>query len=90
MISSALRRTAHLGEAPGAIASYAEARDIPAARVVFCAAVAEAEEEGPRALLDAAGWLRGRRVLLLGVTTPTRLVASVRKAANQPSWLPPP
>ncbi|GAB2804601.1 Tn3-like element Tn3 family transposase [Streptomyces chlorus] len=43
--------------------------------------------EGPKALFDAAvGQLRERRVLPPGVTTLTRLVASMREAANQRLW----
>ncbi|GLY66522.1 transposase [Amycolatopsis taiwanensis] len=43
--------------------------------------------DGPKALFDAAvGWLRDRRVLLPGVSTLVRLVASRRDAATQRLW----
>ncbi|WP_459708540.1 hypothetical protein [Actinophytocola sp. KF-1] len=58
-----------LGKALGAIASYAMARDVPAARVVFCDAVAH--DAGYLAPSDIAGTVkvrgRGGTVLQPGV-----------------------
>lgn len=43
--------------------------------------------DGPKALFNGAvAWLRERRVLLPGVSTPARLVARVRDAAMQRLW----
>ncbi|BAU88109.1 transposase for transposon [Streptomyces laurentii] len=43
--------------------------------------------DGPKVRLDAAaGWLRGRRVLLPRTTTLTRPAGTVREAVNQRLW----
>ncbi|MGI8412738.1 MAG: DUF4158 domain-containing protein [Solirubrobacteraceae bacterium] len=43
--------------------------------------------EGPKAIFaDAVGWLRGRNVLLLGVTTLARIVASARAEEDERLW----
>jgi hypothetical protein len=69
------------------VLEYKESAEAEADLRVWVDARAWTTGEGPKALFDAAvGQLRERRVLLPGVTTLTRLVASVRKAANQRSW----
>lgn len=79
-------RLAHVRELRKVL-EYTEFAEAEAELRVWVDARAWTTGEGPKALFDAAvGWLRGRRVLLPGVTTLARLVASVREAANQRMW----
>ncbi len=65
-------------------------RDFAQARSEFeewVAARAWMTGDGPRAMfVDAVGWLRERDVLLPGVTTLTRLVASARADGDERFW----
>ncbi|MFF1921347.1 Tn3 family transposase [Streptomyces sp. NPDC058221] len=79
-------RLAHVRELRKLL-EYTEFAEAEAELRVWVDARAWTTGEGPKALFDAAvGWLRERRVLLPGVTTLARLVASVREAANQRLW----
>ncbi|MEU1941797.1 Tn3 family transposase [Streptomyces sp. NPDC020125] len=79
-------RLAHVRELRKVL-EYTEFAEAEAELRVWVDARAWTTGEGPKALFDAAvGWLRERRVLLPGVTTLARLVASVREAANQRLW----
>ncbi|WP_331736650.1 Tn3 family transposase (plasmid) [Streptomyces canus] len=79
-------RLAHVRELRKLL-EYTEFAEAEAELRVWVDARAWTTGEGPKALFDAAvGWLRERRVLLPGVTTLARLIASVREAANQRLW----
>ncbi|GAA5052436.1 Tn3 family transposase [Streptomyces similanensis] len=79
-------RLAHVRELRKVL-EYTEFAEAEAELRVWVDARAWTTGEGPKALFDASvGWLRERRVLLPGVTTLARLVASVREAANQRLW----
>jgi len=69
------------------VLEYKEYASAEAELRVWVYARARTTGDGPKSLFDAsAAWLRERRVLLPGVTTLARLVASVREAANQRLW----
>jgi hypothetical protein len=69
------------------VVEYKEFAEAEADLRTWVDARARTTGEGPKTLFDAAvGQLRERRVLLPGVTTPTRPVASVREASNQRLW----
>ena len=69
------------------VLGYREFAEVEGERRTWVDARAWTTGEGPKALFDASvGWLGERPVLLPGVTTLTRLVASVREAVNQRLW----